>query len=82
MTKSRLRHLPADNSAICFEVDFKALIRNFLVMSVETAKDQYVVSHRIETDNSWPDNLTEVVWMFRVSLLFGLLALFNRPPND
>ena len=77
VTKSRLRHLLVDNSAICFEVDFEALIRNFLVMSVESAKDEYVVSCRIETDNSWPDNLPEVVWMFRVSLLFGLFVLFN-----
>ena len=77
VTKSRFRHLLVDNGAICFQVYFEALIRNFLVMSVEPSKDDDVIPHRIDTDDSWPDNLPKVVWMLRVSLLFGLLALFD-----
>ena len=77
MTKSRLRHLLMDNSTISFKVYFEALIRNFLVVSVEPAQDDDVIPHRIDTDDSWPDNLPKIVWMFRVSLLFGLFALLD-----
>ena len=76
VTKSRLRHLLVDSGAICFEVNFETLIRNFLVMSVESTKEENVVSRRINTDDSWPDDLPKVVWRLRVSLLFGLFVLF------
>ena len=82
MTKSRLRHLFSWSGAICLEVDFQTLIRNFLVMRVKSTQNEDVVSHRIDADDSWPDNLPEIVRVFRVSLLFGLSVLLSRSPND
>ena len=51
-------------------------------MRVKSTQNEDVVSHWIDTDDSRPDNLTEIVRVSRVSLLFGLFVLLSRPAYD
>ena len=83
MTESRLRHLPSSRGTVGCQIHFEILVGYFLVTCIEPTEKVDVIPSRVAADDSWPYNLTEVGWLFRVMLFAAsLLILHDNSPVD